>query len=63
MYQPMLDAVSGQVAIHYELAGLTEATVPYCQRAAEVAQRVYSNAEAIRYYRHALALLEGLATA
>jgi DNA-binding SARP family transcriptional activator/tetratricopeptide (TPR) repeat protein len=61
IHQPMLDAVSGQVATHYELAGLTEAAVPYCQQAAEVAQRIYSNAEAIRYNRHALALLEGLA--
>jgi DNA-binding SARP family transcriptional activator len=63
MHQPMLDVVSGQVATHYELAGLPEVAVPYYQRAAEVAQRIYSNAEAIRYNRHTLALLEGLATA
>ncbi len=61
IHQPRVDAVSGQVATHYELAGLTEAAVPHYQRAAEVATQVYANAEAIRYYRHALALLEGLA--
>ena len=58
--RPMLDAVSGQVATHYEMAGLTEAAIPHYQRAAEVAQRVYANAEALRHYRHALALLDGL---
>jgi len=60
IHQPMLDAVSGQVAAHYELAGLFEEAVPHYQRAAQVAHQVYANAEAIRYYRHALALLEGL---
>ncbi len=60
IHQPQLDAVSGQVATHYELAGLTAEAVPHYQRAAEVAQRVYANAEAIRTYRHAIALLEGL---
>ncbi len=61
IHQPVLDAVSGQVATHYELAGLTEEAIPHYQRAAEIAQRIYANAEAIRNYRHALALLEGLA--
>lgn len=53
------DAVSGQVAAHYELAGLLELAIPYYQRAGEVAQRVYANAEAIHYYERAVALLEG----
>lgn len=60
IHQPRVDVVSGQVATHYELAGLIEEAVPHYQRAAEVAQQIYANAEAIRYYRHALALLEGL---
>lgn len=63
IHQPMLDAVSGQVATHYELAGMIEEAVPHYQRMAEVAQQVYANTEAIRTYRHALALLEGLAEA
>jgi DNA-binding SARP family transcriptional activator len=53
------DALCGQVAAHYELAGRFEQAIPYYQRAAEAAQRVYANAEAIRYCRRALALLEG----
>jgi tetratricopeptide (TPR) repeat protein len=52
-------AVCGQVATHYELAGHFEQAVPYYQRAAEAAQQVYANADAIRYYRRAIALLAG----
>ncbi len=52
-----LDSVSGQIAAHYELAGHVEQAVPYLRRAAEAAQRVYANADAIRDYRRALALL------
>ncbi len=59
----MPDAVSGQVATHYELAGRYEQAIPHYQRAAEVAQQVYANADAIRYDRRALALLEGPAAA
>lgn len=52
-----LDPVSGQVATHYELSGLPEQAIPYYQRAAEAAQRLYANAEAIHYYSRAAALL------
>jgi predicted ATPase len=61
IHQHTLEAVSGQVATHYELAGLYEQAIPWFQRAAEAAAQVYANAEAIRYYRHALTLLENLA--
>lgn len=54
-----LDQASGLIATHYELAGLFDQAVPYYQRAADVAQRVHANSDAIRYYRRALALLEG----
>ncbi len=54
-----LDTLSGQIATHYELAGLYGEAVPYYQRAAASAARIYTNDEAIRYYRRALALLEG----
>lgn len=56
-YAEALDAVSGQIASHYERAGQAERAAAYYQRAAEVAQRVYANAEAIGYLRRALALL------
>ena len=48
VHGPALDAVSGQIATHYELAGRFEQAIPHYQRAAVVAQRVYANADAIR---------------
>lgn len=57
VYADGLDAVSGLVAAHYEQAGVVERAVIYYQRAAEVARRVYANAEAIRSYQRVLALL------
>src|SRR5947209_14982682 len=38
-----LDAVCGQLASHYERAGMIELALPYYQRAAAVAQGVYAN--------------------
>ena len=52
-----LDPVSGQIAAHYEQAGIPDQAVPYYQRAAAVAQRVYANEEAINLLNKALALL------
>jgi tetratricopeptide (TPR) repeat protein len=54
-----LDPVNGQIAAHYESAGLFDRAVLYYQRAAEVARQVYANDDAIRYYRRGLALLGG----
>ena len=54
-----LDTVCGEVATQYELAGCYDEAIPYYQRAAQAAQRVYANGDAIRYDRRALALLEG----
>src|SRR5256714_1146545 len=42
-----LDSVSGQIAAHYERAGMIEQALPSYQRAAAVAQRVYANEDAI----------------
>src|SRR5439155_7895781 len=42
-----LDPVSGQIASHYEQAGMVEQAIPYYQRAAIVAQHVYANDDAI----------------
>ena len=60
VYANELDEVSGQLASHYEQAGVLERAITYYQRAAEVAQRVYANAEALAAYRHALALLDAV---
>jgi len=56
--QVNLDAVSGQIAAHYEHAGLPVRAIPYYQRAGEVASHVYANAEAITAFQRAITLLE-----
>lgn len=52
-----LDALSGQIAAHYERAGMLEHAVAYERRAADVAHRLYANLDAIEHYQRALALL------
>ncbi len=52
------DAVSGQIAAHYEHANLTAQAIPYYQRAGEAASRIYANIEAIHAFERAIALLE-----
>ena len=56
--QVYLDAVSGQIAAHYERAGHPERAISYYRRAGEIALRVYANAEAIAAFQHALTLLK-----
>jgi DNA-binding SARP family transcriptional activator len=58
VYAQDLDAVSGQIAIHYESARLPQRAIPYYQRAGEAALRIYANAEAISAFQRATALLE-----
>ncbi len=53
-----LDSFSGQIASHYERAGMIEQALPYYQRAATVAQRVYANEDAISLLSRSLELLE-----
>jgi DNA-binding SARP family transcriptional activator/predicted ATPase len=55
-----LDPVCGQLATHYERAGLIEQALPYYQRAAAVAQRLYANEEAIALLSRGLRLFEQL---
>ncbi|HEY7350305.1 MAG TPA: BTAD domain-containing putative transcriptional regulator [Ktedonobacterales bacterium] len=57
-----LDVVSGQLAWHYERAGLIEQALPCYQRAAIVAQRVYANEDAIGLLSRSLKLLKQLPT-
>ncbi|HZR44088.1 MAG TPA: BTAD domain-containing putative transcriptional regulator, partial [Ktedonobacteraceae bacterium] len=58
VYAADLDAVSGQIAAHYERANLPEKAIPYYQRAAEVAMRIYANSEAITVLQRAVNLLD-----
>jgi DNA-binding SARP family transcriptional activator/predicted ATPase len=53
-----LDAVSGQIASHYERAGLIKQALPFYQRAATVAQRMYANEDAIGLLMRSLELLK-----
>ena len=53
-----LDSVSGELASQYERAGMIEQALPYYQRAAAVAQRVYANENAISLLSRSLELLE-----
>lgn len=52
-----LDAVSQQIALHHERAGLPTRAVPYYLRAGEAASRLYAHEEAITNFRRAGALL------
>lgn len=54
-----LAAVSGQIATHYEAAGVYDKAIHYYQQAAEAAHQLSANQEAVRAYRRALALVEG----
>jgi len=58
VYAATLDSVSGQVAVHYEQAGLLQQAIPYYQRAGEVAAMRYAHADALASFQHALSLLE-----
>ncbi|HCF85102.1 MAG TPA: hypothetical protein DEV72_07875, partial [Ktedonobacter sp.] len=58
VYAEDLDMVSGQIASHYEHAGLPERAIPYYRRAGETALRIYANADAIIAYQRAAALFE-----
>lgn len=58
MHDDDLDAISGQLASHYERAGLVERAIPCYERAARVAQRLVAHEEAIRLLRHCLSLLD-----
>ncbi|GCE29979.1 SARP family transcriptional regulator [Dictyobacter alpinus] len=53
-----LDLVSGQIAAHYERAGMIEQALPFYQRAAAVAQHMYANEEAISLLSRGLKALE-----
>jgi len=53
-----LDVVSGQLAAHYERAGMIEQALPYFQRASAVARRVYAIEDAIGLLSRSLELLE-----
>lgn len=58
VYANHLDVVSGQLAAHFERAGLPEQAILYYQRAGKVAMDIYANGEAMNAFERAAALLE-----
>ncbi len=54
------DAVSGQLAVHYEEAGMAEQAIRYYRRAADVAHQRYADAEAAALLRRAVAICRDL---
>lgn len=50
--------ISGQIALHYEQAGMIELALSYYQRAAAVAERMYANEGAISLLLRGLELLD-----
>ncbi len=58
MHADDLNSFSGQLAWHYERAGMIEQALSYYQRAAAQAQAVYANEDAINLLLRSLALLQ-----
>ena len=52
-----LDLVSGEIASHFEQAGLLDRAIPYYIRAGDSSREVYANQAAIEYYQRVLSLL------
>jgi predicted ATPase len=57
-----LEPISAQIAAHYDEAGQFKLAIRYYQRAANYAQRVYANHEAVQYYEKVLSLIESEAS-
>lgn len=55
-----VDAVSGQIAVHFDRAGLAGDAVAWYVQAAEAAQRLHASADAVRLLERALELVQRL---
>jgi tetratricopeptide (TPR) repeat protein len=60
LFAGRLDEVSAAIAMHLERGGQPARAVPFLERAAAVATRVWANEEAVRCLTHALSLLDSL---
>jgi tetratricopeptide (TPR) repeat protein len=58
IYREDLDAICGQIAVHYEQAGLPAQAVSLYQRAGRIASQIYAHAEALHAFERAAALLQ-----
>jgi DNA-binding SARP family transcriptional activator len=62
LYASNLEAVSGQLATHYERAGVLDKAISNYYAAGAFAQRIYANREALQMYEKGLELLERIPT-
>jgi predicted ATPase len=60
LHMEHLDPISGQLAAHFESAGLLQQALAYYEKAAPWAQNIFAHNEAIRLLLKALTLLEAL---
>ena len=58
LYLADLDAIAGQIAVHYERAEAASAAIHYYRLAAEAARRMYANQEALALLQRAQVLIE-----
>jgi DNA-binding SARP family transcriptional activator/tetratricopeptide (TPR) repeat protein len=56
-YQGQVEAVAGEIAFHYELAGMEREAIIYYEMAAMAAEKIYANETRITYYRKLFSLL------
>ncbi|WMT41766.1 tetratricopeptide repeat protein [Paenibacillus sp. D2_2] len=56
-YQGQAEAVAGEIAFHYELAGMEREAIIYYEMAAMAAEKIYANETRITYYRKLFNLL------
>jgi tetratricopeptide (TPR) repeat protein len=56
LHVSQLDAVSGELADHYQQAGLLEQALTYLRQSVAVSRRLYAHSETIRYLEKALAV-------
>ncbi|UVI27723.1 ATP-binding protein [Paenibacillus spongiae] len=56
-YRVQIEAVAGEIAFHYELAGMEREAIAYYEMAAAAAEKIYANETRINYYRKLFELL------
>ncbi len=62
IYERDQESISGQIALHYERAGLLDQAIPYYRQSGDFSRRIYANSEAIAAYERAIILLKALST-
>lgn len=53
-----LDAVAGELAGHYQIAGMLEQAFAYFQQAANVAKQIYAHSEVVNYLQKAITIAQ-----